>query len=59
MNAMLIGLMVVINIALVIGNIYRAYHPEPGIPLGRQMAGSLFGLVLGLGVLFLLVTTVK
>ncbi len=59
MNAVLIGLMVVINIALVIANIYRAYHPEPHIPLGRQMAGSLFGLVLGLGALFLLVTATK
>jgi membrane associated rhomboid family serine protease len=48
--------LVVIKLALIIGNIYRAYHLDPNVSAWQQLSGSIFGLVMALGALLLVIS---
>lgn len=56
MPLILIVPIVLINLALVVGNIYRAYHLDPNLSAWQQLSGSIFGLVMALGALLLVIS---
>lgn len=59
MPVALLALLIGVNAALAVGSIYRALRPDPSLPLARQYAGAVFGLLMALGVILLLVATAR
>lgn len=55
MSLVLVAPLIVINVVLAVGSIYRALHPDPTMSTGRQYTAAIFGLVLALCVIMLLV----
>lgn len=55
----LLALLFVVDLALVIGSVYRALHPDPTLPRDRQYIGAIFGLIIALAALLFLVMALR
>lgn len=55
MSLVLIAPLIVINVVLAVGSIYRALRPDPTMSVGRQYASAVFGLAIAPCVILLLV----